>query len=58
MPGAAFLIRKANKAVDHAFRVRMLEVDLELVAFLIHNNAIAEFVMEDALSNRDIAARL
>src|SRR4051794_20030778 len=46
----------ADEAVQHPLAPRMLELDLELVAFDLGDGAVAELGVEDALAERDVAA--
>src|SRR6185295_20014299 len=42
--------RPGHEGVDHSFLARLVEVDAELVAFDGGDDAIAEFLVEDALA--------
>src|SRR5690606_20515315 len=47
-----------DETVDHPLAATGLEFDLELVAFLIDDLAVAELVVEHAYADREVAARL
>jgi len=52
------LIPHLHKTIHHPFPPGMFEVDFELVAFDLDDGAVAEFLVEDALAERDVAAAL
>ena len=46
-----------DETVEHAFHARLVERDLQLVALDAFDRSIAEFLVEDALSRFQVAAR-
>ena len=50
--------RRTHKAIQHLLQPRMLEEDLELVAFLRDDLAVAELAVEHALAELKVGAAL
>ena len=46
---------KFDKCVEQPFSSRLIKVNFQLIAFNIGDQAIAEFLMEDPLPDRQIA---
>ncbi len=47
---------EADEAVQHALLPRMLELDLEFIAFDYRDRSVAEFAVEDALAEGEVVA--
>ena len=50
--------RRTDKTIQHLLQPRMLELDLELVAFLRDDLAVAELAVEHALAELQVGAAL